>query len=174
MTSVRCLELLLVSVLLAAGLLCSCNAQYELCDLTAGSTAYDLPTTTAQTGTAMYSGLVFLPSPYVEAYVNFCNPATTPCGEGVYLCITGKGASKPFPLCNSRPTGDFITPASPQLGAYFSCDNKAGNITRGIVSSVAHGSRTSDGQHPSEVAAHPVCVYVSVFVCACVSDVVLK
>jgi hypothetical protein len=133
----------------------------------AGSTHYNLDFGTAETGTLNNIGIVALPSPYVEAYVNFCDPAEE-CGEDVYLCITGPGASKPFPLCNSRPTGDFLVPASPQLGAWFSCVSTAGNITNGIVSSVAYGSRTEDGEHSSEPAAHPVCVCVSLCVCVCV------
>jgi hypothetical protein len=166
------LMLMLAVVLASAGALCC--AQEALCSLEAGSTPYSLADIgTLESGTADFPGIIALPSPYTEAYINFCEAATTPCGDGVFICVTETDGANPYALCDSEPAGDFITPASPQLGAWFSCTSPDGLfITNGIVSSVFWGSHEPDSAPCYHLAdAFLLCVHGAVFRCGPPSNV---
>jgi hypothetical protein len=130
-------QLLLLTVLCLSHAFPSYAQFKDLCDLeSATGTVYSLDSLETLTT----STIVKLPttgSPvYNKGYINFCEPATTQCGAGVFACLTSPTTKVPLALCTEKPTGKFIFAESPQVGATFSCPSTSGTpALNGVVSS---------------------------------------
>ena len=107
----------------------------RLCDqLSAGGYTYNL----SSLGTITTDTLLSIPDTVV-ATIDFCEPADG-C-EGYFACTTGIDSVVTV-LCDAEPTGTFLNPLFPQLGATFGCnytdaDNNT-NVLLGFVGLVKH------------------------------------